>query len=123
MEQRIRALAYLSVVRGCGFGLLTIFTAMVGVAADLSLVLRTGGIGLLLMAFILVLKAARAYRVSFRATEIWILLDKEQRPPAAIAGALIPRFRREALLLYGYRSAWLAAALLTAEIVRALFAL
>lgn len=117
MEERIRQSAHASVMRGCGFGMLTIFTGMIGVASSLSLVLRTGGFGMLLMTFILILKAARAHRVPAHSTEIWVMLDEKDRPPKALAGRMIASARRETLLVFAYWSAIMAAVLLAAELV------
>jgi len=108
--------AHLSVMRGCGFGLLAVVTGMMGLANDAVLALRWGGIGTLLMTFVLILKAARAHRVPFRATEVWVMLDPPQRPPEALAGRLIAQARREALLLYAYWSAALSVAFLAGEL-------
>ncbi len=112
MEEIIRRLAHISVLRGCGFGTLTILTGMMGVAFDLSLVLKTGGIGMLLMAFILILKAARVYQTPLRTTEVWIMLDERDRPPVALARGMIAEARRDVMLLYAYFSAIVSAALL-----------
>lgn len=112
MEERIRQFANASVMRGCGFGMLTVATGMMGVAFSLRLVLYAGGTGMLLMTFILVLKAARADRVAYRTTEVWIMLDEKDRPPAALAPSMICRARRTALLQYAYWSALMAASLL-----------
>ncbi len=105
MRELLQRTAHLSVSRGCGFGLLAIVTAMMGLANDLPLALRWGGISMLLMCFVLLLKAARAYHVPYRSTEVWILIPDNQRPPEAFAAAMIAEARREACLAYAYRSA------------------
>ena len=97
MEERVRRYTILSVARGCAFGFLAIFTLMVGSASELTLFFRSGGIGLMLMCFILLLKASRVDQVPVRSTEVWIMMDEHERPPQAIAKVLIARARREAL--------------------------
>ncbi|MCA1952708.1 MAG: hypothetical protein LDL25_02530 [Hyphomicrobiales bacterium] len=113
MDDRIRAHAHVSVMRGCGFGVIAIITTMIGVADRLALSLKVGGIGMLLMTFILLLKAARAGETRFRSTEVWIMLDEHERPPEALAPGLIARARREAFLRYAWFSA-IAAGLMLA---------
>lgn len=112
MEQTIRQLAHASVMRGCAFGMLGVVTGMMGFADQLPVALKWGGLGTLLMAFVLILKASRADRVAFRSTEVWIMLDKDQRPPESLAPVLIANARREAMLHYAYLSAIIAALLL-----------
>ena len=116
MPDNIHRNAHLSVMRGCGFGLLGIVTGMMGLANDAVLALRWGGIGTLLMTFVLILKAARVDRVPYRSTEVWVMLDPHQRPPDALAGRLIAVARRDALLRYAYFSAGLSVALLAGEL-------
>ena len=121
MEDRIRRTAHLSVMRGCGFGMLAIVTGMMGAAITPALVLKTGGFGMLLMAFILILKASRADRVPFRSTEVWIMLDKKDRPPEALAPAMITQARRGALLFYAYYSAVIGVVLLSGGLIALIF--
>ena len=49
MVERIRALADVSIRRGCGFGLIAIATAMVGVGHDIALAAYGGSIMVALM--------------------------------------------------------------------------
>ncbi|WP_284177217.1 hypothetical protein [Rhabdaerophilum sp. SD176] len=117
MHDLIQRTAHLSVIRGCGFGVLGIITAMTGLANDLPLALHWGGLSMLLMSFILLLKAARVHQVSFRSTEVWILIPDNQRPPEALAAGIIARARREAFLVYAYRSAIVAGLMLALQIL------
>jgi hypothetical protein len=117
MEQRIREYAHVSVMRGCGFGMLAIVTSMMGVANEPALALKFGGLGMLLMAFVLILKAARVDQTRFRSTEVWIMLDEGERPPEALAPFLIAEARKDALLRYAYLSAIIAVVMLAGELV------
>lgn len=117
MEATIRRYAQLSVARGCGFGALTIATAMVGSASDLSLFFRTGGFATLLMCFILMLKAARADRTPVKETEVWVMLPRDIRPQPEVAAPLIARARRDYLLKFAYAAAIVACAELGADLV------
>jgi hypothetical protein len=77
----IRALAYETVMRACGFGTLAIFCVMVGMSFDASAAFRAGGFLTTLMALILIYKAWEARTKHHRRTELWLYLPKEQRPP------------------------------------------
>ncbi|PPD14719.1 MAG: hypothetical protein CTY25_10340 [Methylobacterium sp.] len=117
METTIRRYAHLSIARGCGFGALTIATIMVGSASDLGLFFRAGGFATLLMCFILLFMAARADHVPVKQTEVWIMMPKDQRPPAEIAAPLIARARKEYLLRFAYVAAIVASVDLTLDLV------
>lgn len=117
MESTIRRYAHLSVARGCGFGALTIATAMVGSASDLSLFFRTGGIATLLMCFILLLKASRVEHTPVKQTEVWILIPKEQRPAPEVAAPLIARARRHYLLKFANVAAVVAGVELCIDLI------
>jgi len=116
MEETIRRAAFTSVMRGCGFGMLGVVTGMMGLANELVLALRTGGLGMLLMTFVLILKAARVDQVSYKSTEVWVMLEDGQRPPDALAHRMIADARREAMLRFAYLSAIVAVVLLAFEL-------
>jgi hypothetical protein len=86
---RIRAMAQLSIGRACLFGLLAIATMMFGLAAVPDLAMRSGAILFLMTAAILALKALQAPRRSYKATELWILLEKRHDLPEPRAQSLI----------------------------------
>lgn len=117
METTIRRYAQLSIARGCGFGALTIATIMVGSASDLSLFFRAGGFATLLMCFILLFMAARADHVPVKQTEVWIMMPKDQRPPAEIAAPLIARARKDYLLRFAYIAAIVSSIDLSLDLV------
>lgn len=117
MEDHIRRVAHTSVMRGCGFGMLAVVTSMIGLANDLALALKAGGLGMLLMTFVLIFKASRADRVPFKTTEVWVMLEKNERPPEALAPHMVAEARREALLRFAYLTAIIAVALLAGELL------
>jgi hypothetical protein len=121
MEEIIRRTAYTSVMRGCGFGMLGIVTTMMGLANELVLALKAGGLGMLLMAFVLIFKASRVDRVSYKTTEVWVMLDKHERPPEALAARMVADARREAMLRFAYISAILAVGMLSFELLILIF--
>ncbi len=108
----IDRLAVISVARGCGFGGLAIATTMVGASSNIVWSLQFGGLGFLLMAVILFLRGARSEHFPFKRSEVWIMLEKTERPPEAVAARMIARARREAHLRFAYAAALIAAAML-----------
>ena len=105
MEDRIRRLADLSIRRGCGFGLLAVSTAMVGVAHDAALAAYGGAVMVALMGAVLVLKGFRAPGRLYRKTELWLLLDREHGLPEAKAQAVIGGILRDR---YYWHARWAA---------------
>jgi hypothetical protein len=106
MTERLNQLATLSVARGVGFAALAIVCTMVGFSSHLPAFLKAGGIGFLLVAAVLILKAQAAPRKAYRRTELWLLLQDHERPSKLVAQQLITRARQKAL----YRFAQIATA-------------
>ena len=88
MEQ-IETFARLSVLRGAAFGLLAIVCTMVGLAATPALSFKVGGLLCLFACIILIMKAEHADRRPYKRTELWLMLDKNARPPATTAQQVI----------------------------------
>jgi hypothetical protein len=105
----IRRLAWISIARGCGFGTLAIFTLMIGFVTTPALALDFGGVGFLLMALVLIVKAERWERFPHNRTEIWLMLDPIHRPPPEVAPVVIGRTRRDVMLRVAHLSAVMAA--------------
>jgi multidrug efflux pump subunit AcrB len=120
MFARIRRCADLSIRRGCGFALLGIWAATVGMAYEALVAVRGGAVMLSLMTAILVLRAMRAPARNYRRTEVWILLDKrhglpEHRAQGVIGGVLRDRYLWHAqATALGAFGLWLAVFLLSA---------
>jgi hypothetical protein len=117
MYERIEALTTLSVARGVGFAALAVFCIMVGFASDTVNMLRAGGLGALMITVVLYAKANNTSPERYRSTEVWIMLDKDQRPPDELAAGMVCRARRTVLLRWSERSAWAATFLLGAAAV------
>jgi hypothetical protein len=83
--EEMRKAAFVSVARGCGFGMLAIVCVMVGMSFDPRAVFKAGGIMTLMMTFILILKARYALTQNYKKTEMWLYLPKDFRPPEAYA--------------------------------------
>jgi len=118
---KLHQVALLSIGRAVGFGGLAIATVMVGLSFDPVLAFRTGGILLLLLLAILLLKAQRAPSANFRRTEAWLLLDRGDRPDDSVAGSAMPAALKNAYLLFARWTAAIAAAVWAAAVLSALF--
>ena len=70
----LRALADKSIRRACGFGLIGIFTAMVGFSADPYLAVRFGAVMVTGVAVLLLWRGQRAPQRNFRDTEVWLMI-------------------------------------------------
>lgn len=117
LSDRLEELADLSIARGCGFAGLAIVCVMVGCAFDPSFAFEIGGAGCLAMTGVLLVKAWRAPWKPHRGTEVWVMLSKEERPPDAVAQALVARVRRRACLRWADISARFAVGLFAGAIV------
>jgi hypothetical protein len=83
--ENMRRIAHETVQRACLFGSLAIFCIMVGMSFQPKLAFQTGGTFTTLMAVILIYKAHEALTKDYRKTEMWLYLEKHQRPPEAVA--------------------------------------
>ena len=83
--EHMRRIAYETVLRACGFASLAIFCIMIGMSFMPKLAFQAGGFLTTLMTAVLVLKAYEANTKDYRRTEMWLYLEKHQRPPAAYA--------------------------------------
>jgi hypothetical protein len=97
---KIRALAMVSVGRGCGFAGLATVTLMVGLSYDPVLMTQVGAISLSIAAAILRLFALAAPHRNPRRTEVWTMLDPVDAPPPEIARQVINRALAETYNLF-----------------------
>ena len=100
MESPVRYKAIVSTARGCGFAGLAALTAMLGLADDPPAAMKLGGLCSLLTAFVLLVKASRARFAPYKRTEIWLMLEENERPPVVLAQQVIGTARREAMLQF-----------------------
>ncbi len=100
--ERIRAAANLSIGRGCFFAAMAIWTVMIGLIGNLPHALTGGAALTTITAAVLFIKAAHAPSRPYRNTELWILLDKCDRPAsAAAAQRVLGGVLAEAYVRYG----------------------
>lgn len=104
----MRKLAYESVQRACGFGMLAIICVMVGMSFDPVRVFQAGGVLTLMMTFILILKARYALTQNYKKTEMWLYLDKNFRPPEAYAQWAASTVLRDAYFTYAQYTAMIS---------------
>jgi len=77
----IRALARISIGRGCFFAALGIMTAMTGFITEPVIGLRIGAALIAITACVLMIKAHNAPQRSYRKTELWLLMDRQSDLP------------------------------------------
>jgi hypothetical protein len=116
----IEQAANVSVARACGFCALGIFCLMVGFSHEPHLAARVGGILCLAVTLVLLIKAAAAHRQPYRSTETWLMLAEAERPPPAVAQAVISAVLRRVFLQYARYAALSSILLLAAAQVHAL---
>ena len=112
MLDRIEQMAQVSVGRACGFAALASFTFSVGIATEMSVALKSAGILSLLTCMVLLLKSMLAPRRFYKHTELWLMLEPNERPHAVIAQQVISTVLRETFLRFALASAGIAVALL-----------
>jgi hypothetical protein len=118
---RIRYFADVSIRRACGFGFIAIGTAMVGMAWDIPLAIKSGAIGVTFMTALLLWKAHAAPARNYRDTEVYLMMDRrhdfpESRAQQVFGNVLRERYLRHATVVAGaavllwliYFAMWLA---------------
>jgi hypothetical protein len=123
MIDRIEQAANLSVARGCGFAALGILTFFIGMSADPTVALKSGGLLSLLVCAVLLLKAGIAHRQPYRRTEVWVMLKPAERPEPAVAQVVITTILREAYLRFAMQAGLLALLFLVGSAISALLGL
>ena len=115
--EEMRRIAYVTVLRACGFASLAIFCVMIGISFLPRLAFQTGGFLSLLLTLVLVLKAFEARTKDHRQTEMWLYLPKESRPPQAHAQRTVSTLMREVYLLCARWSALVSILMLTTALL------
>jgi hypothetical protein len=109
--------AYISIGRACGFAGLAIFCVMLGLAFEPFLATRTGGWLCLATTLVLAWCATRARTRPYRKTEAWLIIPRDQRPPASIAQRVIGETLREVYFWHARQAALVAMVLLAASVL------
>lgn len=100
--------AYVSVGRACGFASLAVFCVVFGLSYEPILAARAGAVLCLLLTAILAVYAHWAPRRPYKRTELWLILAKDKRPPAAVAQEIIGRTLHETYLWFAKQAALVA---------------
>ena len=103
--EKLHEVAFVSVGRAVGFAGLGILTVMISLSFDPVLALKSGGILLLILLAVLLLRTRRPVLRNFRDTEAWLLLDKADRPDEHYAARLLARALQDA---YVWFARWIA---------------
>lgn len=105
IEQRVRTLAIHSVGRGCFFAALAIWCVMIGLIAEPLQALKSGAILTMIVACVLLMKAGHVTRVSYKKTEVWIMLGRSIELSPDVAQRIITVTLREIYLRYALYAA------------------
>jgi hypothetical protein len=116
----MRRIAYETVLRACGFGTLAIFCVMVGMSFQPRLAFQAGGTLTTFMAIILIYKAREALTKDHRRTEMWLYLEKDERPPEAYAQWASSTILRDTYLTFAL---WTSAIAITMWLIALAFSL
>jgi hypothetical protein len=108
---RIRHFADISIRRGCGFGFIAIGTAMVGMAWDVPLAIKSGAVLVSFMAGFLWWKSYQAPTRDYRDTEVFLLMERRHEFPEARAQQVFGNVLRECYLRHATYIAALAVVL------------
>jgi hypothetical protein len=118
--EQMRRIAYETVLRACGFASLAIFCEMIGMSFMPRQAFQAGGFLTTVMAAILILKAFEARTKDYRRTEMWLYLEKDDRPPAAYAQWASATVLRETYLTFAL---WTSAISIAMWVLALLFSL
>lgn len=113
---QIKQLADISIRRGCGFGLIAIATAVVGVSSDAFLAMRLAAICATAMVAILLVKAKQAPSRPYKHTEVWIMLQRRHGFPEARAQQVFGNVLRDRYMWHATVTAMAAGILWLATI-------
>lgn len=119
--EHMRRVAYETVLRACGFASLAIFCVMIGMSFMPRLAFQTGGFLTTLMAGVLILKAFEARTKDYRRTEMWLYLEKDERPPATYAQWASATVLRETYLTFALWTAVISIVMWVLALLTSLF--
>lgn len=117
MLKNIENLATVSVLRGCGFAALGIVTLMVGLSDQMYLACNAGGMLTLSACAILAIRGVTAKSTPYKRTEVWVMLNEDERPQAAIAQQLIGNTLRDVYLRFALHAAFISSGLLATSLI------
>lgn len=116
----ISRLAQLTVARACAFAGLAIACVMVGLSFDPRASFEAGGVLMLVLTFVLILKGNGAARTDHRRTELWTYLPEQARPAEPQARVMVCLALRGAYFSFAQLSAALASGMLALSVLAGL---
>lgn len=119
--EAIREACDISIRRACGFGLLAIWTTMVGLSYEPLLAVRVGAVLTAVMCLVLLIRAQGALSRPYRRTEVWLILNKKHDLPEARAQQVFGNILRDRYLWHATAAGGLALVLWMIGIVLSLF--
>ena len=118
--RRLQQMAWVSIARACGFAALGIGTLMFGLSGDALMSFRAGGILTLITSLILLVRGLQAPTRPYKRTEVWLMLEPEDRPQAALAQTVIGETLKQTYLTFALHSALIAGGMLLLSLLLAL---
>lgn len=115
--QRVEKMAVVCVGRGCGFAALGIATYMFALCWDPVISFKSGGILTLVVTLVLIMKALEARSKPHKRTELWVMLEPDERPHDAIAQKIIGTALRYTYLTFALHTARIAAFMFVAALI------
>jgi hypothetical protein len=106
--ETIREASDMSIRRACGFGLLAIWTTMIGLSYEPLLAVRVGAVLVTVMSVVLLIRAWRAPRRPYKRTEVWLILNKKHDLPETRAQQVFGNILRERYLWHATVAGWVA---------------
>jgi hypothetical protein len=116
----IEQAAQVSIGRACGFAGFGIALTVLALSFEPVLAAKLGAALSLGLAVTLLILASRAHNTPHQTTEVWLLIDKESRPPERHARRIVNEARRFAMLWFAKWSAASCAVFATSAIFLAL---
>ena len=115
--EAIEKAAFVSVGRACGFAGFAVVCLMIGLSFEPVLATRTGSVLGLVLTCILAGYSAKARVRPYKRTEAWLILPKDERPPATIAQRVIGQALHETYRWFARQAAIISFMLLAASVV------
>jgi hypothetical protein len=116
----IEQAAQLSIGRACGFAGFGIALTVLALSFEPMLAAKTGAVLSMGLTLTLLGFAYRAHNTPHETTEVWLLIDRESRPPARHARRIINEARRFAMLWFARWTAAVSALFASSALLLAL---
>lgn len=116
----IEQAAQLSIGRACGLAGFGIALTVLALSFEPLLAAKTGAVLSMGLTLTLLVFAYRAHNTPHQSTEVWLLIDRDQRPPARHARRIINEARRFAMLWFARWTAAVSALFASSAVLLAL---